>query len=380
LLIGATCIKLLFMFSPPYGDLINWGSVADTILNALATGHYGQVTARGVYADLGLLLVPSLWVWTRLPITHPPVNQEYMLFGTSTSVLLLSVLLKLPVLLADIGTGILVSKLVTKATDSASKGRAAFLVWYLNPYNIYWINVFGGMDIIPTFIFMAGLNFGTKGKWLGSGLSLAFAAITRIFPLVTFPFLLTAFRNKTSKAFPFLISFLVPIIVGVGIILVTGAATFTSIVGTPSRQYWLLDFLGYNLTNSYVKLTFVVLALQLFVTYRYWKKASIISLATVSVLALLTAAQAYGGSVQHFIWASPLLTTSMMLNPNEKWAFIFTFVTACLAPFILPVTLPLYADTLTWGAFYAAKSNYLLRINLNHVWPVTTNQTSTLQP
>ena len=285
-------MKFLLMFTPPYGDLVNWASVADILLNAISTGHYGQVTVPGVYAGLGLLLLPSFWLWTRLPVAHPPVNQAHMLFSTSMPVLLLSFLLKIPVFLADIGTGILVSTLVARATNSPSKGRTAFLLWYLNPFNIYWINVFGGMDIIPTFIFMAGVNLGSKEKWFGSGLSLAFASVLRIFPLFTFPFLLAVFRDKWRRAFSFMIGFVVSLAIVFGFALATGLVTSTWIIGTPSRQFWLLDFFGYNLTNSYVKLTYVVIALQLFITYRYWHKAELIPLATVSVLALLTAAQA----------------------------------------------------------------------------------------
>ena len=359
-------MKFLLMFTPPYGDLINWGSVAEILFNAISSGHYAQVTVPGVYTGLGFLLVPSYWLWTKLPIPHPPVNQSHMLFSTSMPVLLLSFLLKIPILFADIGTGVLISNLVSRATGS-SKGRVAFLVWYLNPFNIYWINVFGGMDIIPTCIFMAAVALATKDKWLDSGLSLAVAGILRIFSLFTFPFLLLVFRNKLNRSARFLIGFMLPLALGIGFVLSTGVVTFTWIVGVPSRQFWLMDFFGYSLTNNNVKLTFVVLALQFFVTCRYWKSAEIIPLATVSVLALLTAAQAYGGSGHHFIWASPLLTTSVMLNQNEKWTFILTFMTACLGPFISPVPLPAYTDTLTWGAFYAAKTVYLLRINLNQI-------------
>jgi hypothetical protein len=361
------------MFSPMGGDLVNWGAIASTILRAITTGQYAEVSTPGVYTGLGLMLVPFFWIWTRLPITHPPPEA---LFGTSTSALFLSFFLKLPVLFADIGTGILILKLVTRGSGSIDRGRIAFLVWYVNPFNIFWINLFGGMDIIPTFIFMLGLTFATNEKWFRCGLSLAVGAITRIFPVFTVPFLFSALRNKNRRTLSLLIGFLGPMLIGIMIVYVTGAGTFTSMAATPERQYWLLDFLGYSLTNSSVKLTFVLVALQLFVTYRYWEEHDVISVATVSLLALLTAAQAYGGSTHHFLWVSPLLTTTMMLNPNEKPFFILTFIAACLAPPIIPVTLPLYTDTLTWGAFYATKISYLLRINLNEIAPIPRTNSS----
>jgi hypothetical protein len=165
---------------------------------------------------------------------------------------------------------------------------------------------------------------------------------------------------------------------GIIILLVSGAGTFTSIAATPETQYWLLGFLGYSLGSSYVqslvKLTFVVLALQLFIAYRYWEKSSVISLATVSLLALLTAAEFYGGYARHFLWVSPLLTTTVMLNRNEKWLFIATFVTGCLAPALWWIPLPPYTDTLTAGAFWATKATYLLRINFNNISPACSGQ------
>jgi hypothetical protein len=354
------------MFYPPQGDLINWGSVATNILVAIANGRYSQASDTGVYSGLGLFLVPSVWVWQQLPINHPPIDQVHMLFGTSTPILLLAVLLKLPTLLADIGTGILVSRIVRRASQSVAKGRGAFLVWYLNPYNVYWINFFGGMDIIPAFIFMLGLELAISNRWLCSGIGLAIGTITRIFPLFSAPFLLLAVRERKRGIATFLLGLLTPLTVGVLLVLAIGAGTFTSIAATPENQYWLQDFLGYSLTNDYVKLTYVVLALQFFITFRYWRKPDIIGLATVSVLALLTAAQAYGGATHHFLWVSPLLTASMMLNPNERWVFILTFVAGCIAPSIF-FPLPIFTDTLTWGAFWASKATYLLRINVNNI-------------
>jgi hypothetical protein len=354
------------MFSPPSGDLGNWGAIASTILTAITTGRYAEASSTGVYGGLGLILVPFFWIWTMLPIAHPP--PQSLISGTSTA-LLFSVLLKIPVLLADIGTGILILKLVTRGTGSSDRGRVAFLVWYLNPFNIYWINLFGGMDIIPAFILMLGLTFGTSEKWLRCGFSLAIGAITRIFPVFTVPFLLSALRNKNRQTLYLLTGFLGPMLVGAIIVYGIGAGTFTSMAATPERQYWLLEFLGPSLGNSYVKLTYVVLALQFFVTYRYWEKPSVISLATVSLLALLTGAQFYGGYARHFLWVSPLLTTTVMLNRNEKWLFIATFLAGSLAPSIWWISIPPYTDTLTAGAFWATKATYLLRINLDNISP-----------
>jgi hypothetical protein len=131
----------------------------------------------------------------------------------------------------------------------------------------------------------------------------------------------------------------------------------------------LLDFLGWDLTNDFVKMALVLVTFQLLVSFTYWRSPRLLHLATVSLLAFLLGAKAYGGSTHHFLWVSPLLTACLAVDFDETWIFILTFLTACLAPPIFSsgwLVSP-YEITFTWGAFYAAKAIYLVQLNLKNI-------------
>jgi hypothetical protein len=116
-----------------------------------------------------------------------------------------------------------------------------------------------------------------------------------------------------------------------------------------------------------MKLTPLVLVLQLFIVIYFWRKNTILHAATISLLALSVAALPLGGSEQHFIWVSPLLSACLAVEFDELWIFVFTFATACLYPSIFPLPELSYIAPLLAGTFYAAKATYLTKINLENI-------------
>jgi hypothetical protein len=284
--------------------------------------------------------------------------------------------MRLPTFLSDIAIGVLIFKLVRQITGSEQRSKVGFLLWYVNPFNIFWIEVFGGMDVIPTLVLVMAVVLGMKQKWFNSGLSVAVATVLRLFPILTFPFFMLAVKGRKARAYvPLLSGFLLPLLVGSIVLYITGSATFVSVFNTPLAEYWVLDFLGFKLTNQYVRLVPVVLAVQFYIIVRYWKNPGLIQLVAVSLLALLVA-YVYGGINHHFLWVVPFLTISVAINYDELWIFIVTFVTGSLYPFIFPIpAIPLlnqtihFFDPLFAGAFYAAKTAYLIKINLKNIRP-----------
>ena len=367
LLAASLIIKITVMvLSPPLGDLINWTAGASLALGYIANGHFPPVSVTGVYGPIQLLLVPFFWIWTKLPIQHPLLYD--MLYGDSTPAFLLSALMKLPPLLADIITGYVVFKLTLRLTNSEKKSKIASVIWFLNPYNIYWINAFGAMDVIPTLVFLLAIVVGTSNKWFRSGLCASVASVLRIFPIFSFPFFLAAIQTKKYRGYA-ISGFLLPLVAALIFMYANGAGTLNTIIELPKVEHWLLDFLGGNLTSVNIKLALVLVPVQFYVTVRYWKKTLLLYSATVSVLALLIGAQ--NTPPHHFLWVSPLLTMCVVLGPDEAWIFILTFVTASLhlGPIfgIFPMTLFSLADPFLGGCFYAAKTAYLVKLNLKNI-------------
>jgi hypothetical protein len=374
ILVLASVAKVLLMaVAPTYGDLFNWAGGAYLVLGFLSVGRFPPVSATGVYGPIQLVLAPFFWFWTMLPVEHPSVDAIRSSSHSTASAISLIFLMRLPTFLADIAIGVLLLKLLGQVTGSDQKGKAALLLWYVNPFNVFWIEVFGGMDVIPTLLLLLAVVLGMNQKWFRSGFSIAVGAILRIFPLLTFPFFILAVKGvRARRAYALLLSgFLLPLMGALMVIYVTGAGTFVSILDAPLTQPWLLDFLGFELTNRYVRLVPVLLAVQFYVIIRCWKEPRVLHLVAVVLLGLL-GAYVYGGINNHFLWVVPFLTASVAMNPDELWIFIVTFVTASLYPFILPIPLLLSAtihifDPLFAGAFYAAKAAYLIKINFENI-------------
>jgi hypothetical protein len=152
-----------------------------------------------------------------------------------------------------------------------------------------------------------------------------------------------------------------------------GAGTVTTITQLPKTEYWLLDFLGGNLVNPNIKLALVLVPVQFFITMRYWKEPILLHLTTVSLLALLIGAQ--NTPPHHFLWVSPLLTICVLLNPDELWIFLLTFLTTSADPLHLsaifwihtPVPALAILGPFIGGCFYAAKTAYLVKINVQNI-------------
>ena len=136
ILILAVIAKLLVMvLVTPWGDMINWSTGASNVLGYLSVGRYPPISVTGVYGPLQVILAPFFWIWTKLPINHPPLAS--LPLTNSTPAFSLSILMKLPSFLADMATGGLVYKLVKQMTNSERKSQIALLSWYCNPFNIY---------------------------------------------------------------------------------------------------------------------------------------------------------------------------------------------------------------------------------------------------
>ena len=324
-------ITLLPPIPSPWGDLWNWAYGAAICLGYLERGHFPTVAATGIYGPLELVLVPFYWLWTKLPIEHPAVETIGYLYSNTTPARFLVILLNVPLVLADIATGLLVLKLVKRLTQSDVRSKLAFLLWYANPYNVYITNVYSAMDVIPTSIFLLALILAYESKWFRCGLYVSFAAILRVFSLITVPFLILGARTKATRMRSSLLSgVLLPLLLGLLLVFTTGAATLEGIATIPQREFWLLDFLGPSLISQYVRLAPYLVALQLGVCICLWKKRNLLHLATVSLLALTVGTLPFGGGGKHFLWVSPLLTICLALNPDELWVFVLTFFAAAL--------------------------------------------------
>ena len=352
------------------GDFFNWVTGARAVLITLGTGRLPSIADGGIYVGLDILLAPFFWLWTSLPIPHPSLAE--MAAAPSTAEYLLVLIMKTPILLCDLFTGILAALLVRRATGSDRAAQKAFLAWYLNPYNSFWMYYYGGFDVIPTSVLLLAILFGNSKQWFRSGFCLAIAGLLRLFPFLLLPFFVVySLRDSYRSSVKLLASFLVPIICAfVSQLYVIGSfdAVMVTIVKIPLTQPWILNYYGFSITPGLSLLAPFLLAVQFYLVSRYWKKEFAYSLAHFSLAALLVLFAGSHHYPYHFVWVSPLLGAYYALERDGLQLFVLTFIFASFYTLGFYPDEPLYSlQPVIAGVFYGFKAVYLVKLNLGAI-------------
>jgi len=365
-LLGLKLLSMLIL--PTWSDfLYGWTFEVSTIVPTLVSGKLPTLSTYGVYIGIEMILAPFYWIWTLLPIDHPTVANLVQYTAPAVS---LGFLMKIPILLFDSASLILLIRIVRRITHSEETSIIAGLTWFANPYNFYMLYFWGAMDIIPIAVFLLAILFELEGKWFRCGISTMCTGLLRLFAFAVYPFFSPLTRTK-SVIGKFVIGSTVPVAIAIGLIYLSHD-TLATVFNIPAQQFWLLEFLGFNIWGmQFVRLSPVLVLFQLYVVLRFWRQGTnIVYLATVSLLALLLGATLYGGEAQHFLWVCPLLSACIAMHLEDWWIYTLTSFTALLSPTVNPFTHwtpePYLLDTFLAGAFYAMKAIYLLSLNLSN--------------
>jgi hypothetical protein len=353
------------------GDFYNWVSAAGLVQVSLSQGRLPSLARFGVYLGFDLLLAPFYWLWSVLPIPHPPLAE--MIGAYSTEEYLLVLIMKIPILVSDLLAGMLTALLVRRATQSNKMAQKAFLIWYMNPFNVFWMYYFGGYDVVSAVVVLLAAVFGNSKQWFRSGFCLAVASLLRVYPFLLLPaFMLYGLRDNLRSSMKILASFLAPVSCAFASqALVLGSFDRLVAVTTtiPLFQYWLLRYYGYSITPGLFGLTPFLLVVQFYMMVRYWKNPSCtlnhVTMGTLLVLFSTTYYEPY-----HFIWVSPFLTAYYVTEKDRLQLFVLTFLFACLYVAGYLPSSPLYdLRPLLGGLLYGTVAMYLLKLNVGAASP-----------
>jgi hypothetical protein len=369
LIATALAIKTLATITIPVGtggDFRNWIHLTQLMSGQIQAGMVPPIGEYGAYTFMGLFLVPFFLAWSALPIAHPACAACLLSPPFSIENYSLIFMLKLPIILCDFFTGIMIS--IISSRFKSGVAAKAFWIWYLNPYTTFLIELLGTIDIIPTFVLLCACYLGLRRRWFGSGFLLSISSVMRFFPLFAFPFLaLYALREKSKRGIIMvLFSFALPILAVISVegrVIGSFGGLVDVIWSVITNQPWLLVFLGFSL-SSFVNLTPFLLIIQIYIVARYWKsQASLVDLVLVGVLVLLVASYHQPYDVT---WVLPLITIYYVVNSD--WTILYTLliITSCLyyIGFNIPDLTLYYLQPLFAGLFYGVKGVYLLRVNV----------------
>jgi len=375
--IGLLKIASVFLV-PVCCDFVNWVNLASVFFSRVSMGEMPSVASTGPYTSLGLFLTLFFAIWMSLPVPHPPlptlIGKHFFL--PSIEGYLLLFLMKLPILLFDFLAAVLVYLLAKRATGSASVGGKVFLLWYINPLNLYLMNSWenpGTFDIIPAAILLLAIFLCGSKRWLEAGICVAATTMLRLFPILLLPFfLIYSFRESRQASAKLSLGFIAPI-AGALLSQIFFAGSFNEPIGSlsailllPIRNPWLLNYYGFPIGPYLTLMPFFILV-QLYLVGRYWRKGK--SLVTVVTVALFSVFATTYHQPYHFIWIMPILTVYcathkndlMLLIPLSISAFLYSegYATSNSTLFLLQ---PLFV-----AIFYGVKAVYLIKINTEAV-------------
>ena len=129
---------------------------------------------------LGLLANPAGFV-ELVPSIALAAETTEMIIPTVTSPLF-NLVLKLPLIAADVGIALLLFGWVSHAYGEG-RGKTAFLLWFLNPL-VIWVTVLQGQfDVLPAFFTLAAAFLLTRRRFFFSGFALGVAVLFKFYPL-----------------------------------------------------------------------------------------------------------------------------------------------------------------------------------------------------
>jgi hypothetical protein len=111
---------------------------------------------------------------------------------------LLTTLIKLPLIIADILIALLLFEIVKKYTDE-KKAYYVLWIWLLNPYVIWISSVWGMFDGIPTLFTILTLYFFIKNQYNKSAFCLAIAILFKIYPIILVPVLALIYYKQNRR-------------------------------------------------------------------------------------------------------------------------------------------------------------------------------------
>jgi hypothetical protein len=145
----------------------------------------GPVLALPLYAALSVF-VPAQGFTQQIPsLIHVSVVSGFVdpLIGTPVALLLL----KLPLILAGLGTGPVLYAVMEELGARRSLSEWAAAAWLLNPLVIWATAVNGEYDVLAAGALVAFFFFFFREQWIAAGFSLGLGCMGKIYPLLLVP-------------------------------------------------------------------------------------------------------------------------------------------------------------------------------------------------
>ncbi len=143
---------------------------------AATTGPMGKITSLIIAA------------WTTSPASQLELARALTVpnFQWSLELAALVILVKMPLILLDLLSAVLIYRIVQVSGASRAIGETASLLWLLNPYVVFAIEMWGSPEIIPISLTLLAILLALRRRPLLGSVAFAAAIATKLLPLMFF--------------------------------------------------------------------------------------------------------------------------------------------------------------------------------------------------
>lgn len=274
-------------------------------------------------------------LWLSLPIKHEPVGRllRHGYFAATLEATLYLAVMKLPMLLFDGLTGLLVYKMV-KEHASRDEAKLAAWLWFFNPYLTVAIEMDGTIDIVSAFLAAASSYLLVKKRFFLSGLLLAVASAARFWPLALLPIYLIILSKGGDRrgSATLILGFL-----GAAALLLYPFASvgrlsaLKALYALPAEHKELTWFLGYLISSWGWRISVGVVAclyfLQAFLIHSRWRPS--LAGAWDGAFAVLSSYIAFSYWNRYYtIWVAPFAIADYAMNRGKHGKLEYTILFA----------------------------------------------------
>jgi hypothetical protein len=143
-----------------------------------------------------IALYPSIYL-EMMNLTQLGLQQWFLASpaNTNANLQLLSLLLRLPAYVFDVATLVAIY-FIGKKMATPEVGRLASLVWFLNPFTLFSVELIGVLDVVATFLVVVAFGLLTSRRIVLSGIFLALGTWLKLYPIFLLPPLMLYARSQ----------------------------------------------------------------------------------------------------------------------------------------------------------------------------------------
>jgi hypothetical protein len=242
--------------------------------------------------------IPFAW-WDKPPSSMPATLQ------------LLSLLLRLPALTADLAVAA-VLYLIVKKTSSAELARFASLLWFLNPYTFFAVEILGVPDVAAILMVALATLLMPYKRTAVSAIAFAGGVALKLFPLFLLPAFLILPSGVRDRGWRYVVLWIFMSLLGFlayydwALIGGVGAPVGYSPIAQPLNAFFTA------LPASRISIALAALVVLYFWTYEFAKGRDLIisDLILPILLIYFTFSDPYP---QYFVWALPFMILDIAL-------------------------------------------------------------------